>query len=51
MHRVNLGGDGHESAPGWYRLRNNDGFHLSGFCYRPARLSKRQMEKGALRLR
>jgi hypothetical protein len=44
-------GDGHESAASRYRLRHGDDFHLASVRYGSARLSERQMEKRALRLR
>jgi hypothetical protein len=44
-------GDGHESAASRYRLRHGDDFHLSSICYGSTRLSEREMEKRALRVR
>jgi hypothetical protein len=47
----NSWGDGHESAASRYHLRHGDSFHLLSVRYRTARLSEREMEKRALRLR
>ena len=51
MQGTDLGETGHESVASWYRLRHSDDFQLSSICYGSTRLSEREMEKRALRLR